>query len=95
VYNIYFSFAVERAAKKEKKMKKFVSLILALTMVCAVLCSCGDGSKNPGEWNKGYEERKLNNEIVVGIGQDLEDCLDPHQSSSAGTREVFFNIYEG
>ena len=76
-------------------MKKFVSLILALTMVCAVLCSCGDGSKNPGEWNKGYEERKLNNEIVVGIGQDLEDSLDPHQSSSAGTREVFFNIYEG
>jgi hypothetical protein len=51
VYNIYFSFAVERAAKKEKKMKKFVSLILALTMVCAVLCSCGDGSKNPGEWH--------------------------------------------
>ena len=35
-------------------------------------------------------------EITVGIAADLDTSLDPHvSSSSAGTREVLFNIYEG
>ncbi len=35
-------------------------------------------------------------EIVVGITADLDASLDPHvSSSSAGTREVLFNIFEG
>ena len=32
--------------------------------------------------------------LVVGIPQDI-DGLDPHNSTGAGTREVFFNIFEG
>ncbi len=32
--------------------------------------------------------------IVVGITQDL-DSLDPHKVVTAGTREVFYNVYEG
>ncbi len=31
---------------------------------------------------------------VVGIQQDI-DSLDPHKASSAGTREVLFNVFEG
>ena len=35
-------------------------------------------------------------EITVGISADLDTSLDPHvSSSSAGTREVLFNIFEG
>lgn len=34
-------------------------------------------------------------EITVGIAQDLEDSLDPHLATAAGTREVLFNIFEG
>ena len=34
-------------------------------------------------------------EITVGIAQDLDDSLDPHQTVAAGTREVLFNIFEG
>ncbi len=34
-------------------------------------------------------------EINVGIAQDLEDSLDPHLTTAAGTREVLFNIFEG
>ena len=76
--------------------QRILALFLALMMVCAVLGGCGDGSKNPDdEGNHGYEERIGNNEIVVGIAQDLEDSLDPHISASAGSREVLFNIYEG
>ena len=76
--------------------KKFLALFMALMMVGTVLSGCGDGSKNPdAEGNHGYTERVKNNEIVVGIAQDLEDSLDPHISASAGSREVLFNIYEG
>ncbi len=76
--------------------RKILALFLALLMVGTVLCGCKDGSDDHGaEGNHGYEERKANNEIVVGIAQDLEDSLDPHLSASAGSREVLFNIYEG
>ena len=76
--------------------QRILALFLALMMVGTVLSGCGDGSKNPdAEGNHGYTERVKNNEIVVGIAQDLEDSLDPHISASAGSREVLFNIYEG
>jgi len=32
--------------------------------------------------------------VVVGIQQDM-DSLDPHKASTAGTKEVLYNIYEG
>ena len=76
--------------------RKILALFLALMTVSTVLCGCKDGSGDQGaEGNHGYEERMANNEIVVGIAQDLEDSLDPHLSASAGSREVLFNIYEG
>lgn len=76
--------------------KRFPALFLALILVGSVLSGCGDGSSNQSaEGNNGHEQRAANNEIVVGIAQDLEDSLDPHLSVSAGTREVMFNIYEG
>ena len=76
--------------------KRILTLFLALTMVGTVLCGCGDGSQDNSEGNNGlHQERADANEIVVGIAQDLEDSLDPHMSTSAGTREVLFNIYEG
>ena len=41
-------------------------------------------------------EATYGGEITVGISADLDTSLDPHvSSSSAGTREVLFNIFEG
>ena len=35
-------------------------------------------------------------ELVVGVTADLDASLDPHvSSSSAGTREILFNVFEG
>ncbi|MBE7009455.1 MAG: ABC transporter substrate-binding protein [Ruminococcaceae bacterium] len=39
--------------------------------------------------------RRATNEIVVGISQDLDNSLDPHQTVSAGTKELMFNVFEG
>lgn len=77
--------------------KKLLALFLALVMVGAVLSGCGDGSKDPGgQGNNGETgEPVKGGEITVGIAQDLDDSLDPHQTVAAGTREVLFNIFEG
>ena len=77
--------------------KKLLALFLALVMVGAVLPGCGDGSKDPGgQGNNGKTgEPVKGGEITVGIAQDLDDSLDPHQTEAAGTREVLFNIFEG
>lgn len=77
--------------------KKLLALFLALVMVGAVLPGCGDGSKDPGgQGNNGKTgEPVKSGEITVGIAQDLDDSLDPHQTVAAGTREVLFNIFEG
>ena len=65
-------------------MKKFIALVLALAMILS-LTACGN--------NEAKTEHK--NEIVVGLSQDLGDSLDPYQMSSAGTREILTNVYEG
>lgn len=77
--------------------KKLLALFLALVMVGAVLPGCGDGSNDPGgQGNNGKTgEPVKGGEITVGIAQDLDDSLDPHQTVAAGTREVLFNIFEG
>lgn len=77
--------------------KKLLALFLALVMVGAVLPGCGDGSKDPGGQgnNSKTGEPVKGGEITVGIAQDLDDSLDPHQTVAAGTREVLFNIFEG
>lgn len=77
--------------------KKLLALFLALVMVGTVLPGCGDGSKDPGgQGNNGKTgEPVKGGEITIGIAQDLDDSLDPHQTVAAGTREVLFNIFEG
>lgn len=65
-------------------MKKLLSLLLALAMIFS-LAACG---------NSGASTEHAN-EIVVGLSQDLGDSLDPYQMSSAGTREILTNVYEG
>ena len=65
-------------------MKRFLSLLLVLAMTAA-LCACGGG-----------KSQSAGDEFTVGISADLDTSLDPHvSSSSAGTREVLFNIFEG
>lgn len=64
-----------------KKIKTlFLFCVLALT---TVLCACTD------------DKTKANDSITIGISQDIEDSLDPHKMMAAGTKEIFFNVFEG
>ena len=67
-------------------MKKTICLLLAALMLFA--CACG-------KQETGAEARQKANEICVGIAQDLSSSLSPYQLSTAGTREVMFNVFEG
>ncbi|MCR5331488.1 MAG: ABC transporter substrate-binding protein [Lachnospiraceae bacterium] len=70
-----------------KKIKFFVMLLAALT----VLCACTNGTKPE---NGNSDSVYYGGDIVVGITQDL-DSLDPHKAVAAGTKEVLYNIFEG
>ena len=85
-----------------KKLRKFLSLLLAVLMLTAVLCGCGDGKNGgtdqpntPGDEGDSATEPTPVTELTVGIAQDLDDSLDPHTMAAAGTREVLFNVFEG
>ncbi len=69
-------------------MKRKLTVILIALLVCAVLCSCSDGSV-------AEQNRRETNELVVGISQDLDESLDPHMVIAAGTKEIMFNVFEG
>ncbi len=65
------------------KMRK-IALALCVALVPAVALTACSGGKSDAS-----------SRIVVGIPQDLEDSLDPHEAVAAGTKEILFNIYEG
>lgn len=62
-------------------MKKLVVVLLALTIA---LSGCSGDKKG-----------KDSSQITIGIPQDIEASLDPHVVVASGTKEIFFNIYEG
>ena len=79
--------------------KRFLALVLAVLMTAA-LCACGGGKSQTVQATDNPTgsagEKAPGAELTVGIAADLDTSLDPHvSSSSAGTREVLFNIFEG
>jgi peptide/nickel transport system substrate-binding protein len=84
-------------------------LMVVLTTLTVALSGCssdkaGDSasdnvqnqtaSTQTGSDGKSENKADVPSKLIVGIPQDI-DGLDPHNSTGAGTREVFFNIFEG
>ena len=87
--------------------KKALAAILALVLALALLAGCGQApaapTPSPADEDAPVADntptparsgRAATNEVVIGIAQDF-DSLDPHHMTAAGTREVFFNVFEG
>lgn len=68
---------------KAKRLKKLLAVFVLTTLTIALSGCSGDKA---GE---------SSSRITIGIPQDIEDSLDPHKTVAAGTKEVFFNIFEG
>lgn len=75
--------------------KRTIALLLSAVMMTMALSACGGPKPNDGGSDDANTSRADNNEIAVGIAQDLGDSLDPFKMSSAGTREILFNVYDG
>ena len=80
--------------------KRILALFLSALLSVSVLAACGQ-TEDTGEGGTGTDDASTSGdpmfggELVVGVPQDLGDSLDPYQLVAAGTREVFFNVYEG
>ena len=89
--------------------KRMLAAVLAFCVAGASLVGCGSGNSSgstsapaDGSTAAASEEapaqktqRATDNEIVIGIAQDLDQSLDPHYTVAAGTKEVMFNVFEG
>lgn len=83
--------------------KRIFAIVLSLILVISLAACTGNtpkeengngGGNSEGETTTG--EPVMGGELIVGVTTDLDASLDPHvSSSSAGTREVLFNVFEG
>lgn len=75
----------------------FLIAVMAFTLALGACAGEKDKDQSSQEGNPSQEaaEPAKGGSIVVGIPQDIEDSLDPHQAVAAGTKEILFNIYEG
>lgn len=86
-----------------------VLVVLTLTVVLGG-CSGGKGDVTESDAQKTADQTETSDapaqkgeaidggEITVGVAQDLDSSLDPHEmvaAGTAGTREILFNIFEG
>lgn len=68
-----------------KKRSRITCILLGLLLTLTIaLCAC-----------TGDKAADASSSITIGIPQDIEDSLDPHEMLAAGTKEIFFNVYEG
>ena len=63
--------------------KRLLLCLVCLLTLAAALGGCRGGKSGSSS------------SITIGIGQDIEESLDPHKMTAAGTKEIFFNVYEG
>lgn len=68
---------------KTKGIKKLLSVFVLTTLTIALSACSGDKAD------------ENSSQITIGIPQDVEDSLDPHKAVAAGTKEVYFNMFEG
>lgn len=81
---------------KPNVFKRAVLLIAALAVLPVSLYGCTGGTEPTPSPSASAQtgEPSYGGSVTVGIAQDL-NSLDPHLASTAGTREVMFNLFEG
>ena len=73
-------------------MKKRILSFIFIGIFTVGLTACNNGTPTPSPIPDNGPKR--GGEVSVGITSDI-DGFDPHKITSAGTREIQFNVYEG
>ena len=86
----------ERSQMQPNAFKRALLLIAALAVLPVSLYGCTGGTEPTPSPSASAQtgEPSYGGSVTVGIAQDL-NSLDPHLASTAGTREVMFNLFEG
>ena len=77
-----------------KKLKKSISLMLAISLTAAVLVGCSNTDSKGEESSSGSQvknERKANNEIVVAVVSEPESGFDATTGGHGSMTRVFFS----
>lgn len=77
-----------------KKLKKSISLMLAISLTAAVLVGCSNTDSKGEESSSGSQvknERKANNELVVAIASEPEAGFDATTGGHGSMTRVFFS----
>ena len=84
-----------------KFLKRALLLLTVIALLLTSLCACTGGTEPGGSDPVTAQSGELppseepgRNSVTVGIAQDIAS-LDPHMATTAGTREVMFNLFEG
>ena len=84
-----------------KLLKRALLLLTAIALLSTSLCGCTGGTEPGGSDPVTAQSGELppseepgRNSVTVGIANDIAS-LDPHMATTAGTREVMFNLFEG
>lgn len=80
----YYNFIKKKKGMKHMKRLSKILLLVVFTTLTIALGGC-----------TGDKQGESSSQITIGIPQDLEDSLDPHEAVAAGTKEVLFNLFEG
>ncbi len=83
-------------------MKKYL-FVLFVFVFASLLAGCGSSQPTAAPAEEAavtaeaetVSEPEMGGSVTVGISNDLDTSLDPHTSTSAGKREIFYNIFEG
>ncbi len=83
-------------------MKKYL-FVLFVFVFASLLAGCGSSQQTAAPAEEAavtaeaetVSEPKMGGSVTVGISNDLDTSLDPHTSTSAGKREIFYNLFEG
>lgn len=77
-----------------KKLKKSISLMLAISLTAAVLVGCSNTDSKGEESSSGSQvknERKANNELVVAVASEPESGFDATTGGHGSMTRVFFS----
>ncbi|MCL1835569.1 MAG: ABC transporter substrate-binding protein [Oscillospiraceae bacterium] len=78
-----------------RKLNKAAAVSLALALLLVMAAGCGKSELQAGKTSESPEGEPRREEIFIGIAQDIDDSLDPHLMTSAESRSVLFNVFEG
>lgn len=73
--------------------KRLIATLMAAVLAAGMFVGCGSAAEGTSSGNEPAAVHA--NEITVGLANDLDNTLDPHKTTKAGTREVMFNVFEG